>query len=71
MKTVNEFFVWPVGGVGAVLFSDDEPSAASCTRRVVVGVLLGGLTIAGVVGEVGTKDNAVSGRHWPEFKRSP
>jgi hypothetical protein len=34
-------------------------------------VLLGGLTIAGVVGEVGTKDDAVSGRHWPEFKRCP
>ncbi|MEY3823492.1 MAG: hypothetical protein RL628_1600, partial [Actinomycetota bacterium] len=71
MKTVNEFLVGPVGGVRAVLFGDDEPGAASCTRRVVVGVLLGGLTIAGVVGEVGAKDDAVAGRHRPEFKRCP
>ena len=71
MKTVNEFFVRPVGGVGAVLFSDDESGTASGTGGVVVGVLLGGLAIAGVVGEVGAKDDAVSGRHWPEFKRCP
>jgi hypothetical protein len=34
-------------------------------------VLLGGLAVAGVVGEVGAKDNAVAGRHRPEFKRCP
>jgi hypothetical protein len=34
-------------------------------------VLLGGLAIAGVVGEVSAEDNAVSGRHWSEFKRCP
>ena len=71
MKTVNEFFVRPVGGVGAVLFSDDESGTASGTGGVVVGVLLGGLAITGVVGEVGAKDNAVAGRHRPEFKRCP
>ena len=71
MKTVNQFFVGPVGGVRAVLFGDDEPGAASCTRRVVVGMLLGGLAIAGVVSEVSAKDNAVAGRHRPEFKRCP
>ena len=71
MKTVNEFFVGPVGGMGAVLFSNDESGTASGTGGVVVGVLLGGLAIAGVVGEVSAKDNAVAGRHWPEFKRCP
>ena len=71
MKTVNEFLVRPVGGVGAVFFSDDEPGAARCTRRVVVGMLLGGLAVTGVVSEVGAKDNAVAGRHRPEFKRCP
>ena len=71
MKTVNEFLVGPVGGVGAVLFGDDESGTARCTRRVVIGVLLGGLAVAGVVGEVGAKDNAVAGRHRPEFKRCP
>ena len=71
MKTVNEFFVRPVGGVGAVFFSDDESGAARCARRVVIGMLLGGLTITGVVGEVCAKDNAVAGRHRPEFKRCP
>ena len=71
VKSVNQFFVRPVGGVGAVLFGDDEPGAASCTRRVVVGMLFGGLAVAGVVGEVGAKDDAVAGRHRPEFKRCP
>ena len=71
MKTVNEFFVGPVGGMGAVLFSNDESGTAGGTGGVVVGVLLGGLAIAGVVGEVSAKDNAVAGRHWPEFKRCP
>ena len=71
MKTMNQFFIGPVGGVGAVLFGDDESGTASGTGGVVVGVLLGGLAIAGVVGEVGAKDDAVSGRHWPEFKRCP
>ena len=71
MKTVNQFLVGPVGGVGAVLFGDDESGAARCTRRVVVGMLLGGLAIAGVVSEVGAKDNAVAGRHRPELKRCP
>ena len=71
MKTVNQFFIGPVGGVRAVLFGDDEPGAASCTRRVVIGMLLGGLAITGVVSEVGAKDNAVSGRHRPKFKRCP
>ena len=71
MKTMNEFFVGPVGGVRAVLFGDDEPGTARCTRRVVIGMLLGGLAITGVVSEVGAKDNAVAGRHRPEFKRCP
>ena len=71
MKTMNEFFVGPVGGVRAVLFGDDESGTARCTRRVVVGMLLGGLAITGVVSEVGAKDNAVAGRHRPEFKRCP
>ena len=71
VKTVNQFFVGPVGGVGAVLFGDDEPGAAGCTRRVVVGMLFGGFAIAGVVGEVSAKNNAVAGRHRPEFKRCP
>ncbi|CAB4912027.1 unannotated protein [freshwater metagenome] len=71
VKTVNEFLVRPVGGVRAVLFGDDESGATRCTRGVVVGMLLGGLAITGVVGEVGAEDNAVSGRHWPELKRCP
>ena len=71
MKSVNEFLVGPVGGVRAVLFGDDESGTARCTRRVVVGMLLGGLAITGVVSEVGAKDNAVAGRHRPEFKRCP
>ena len=71
MKTVNQFFIGPVGGVRAVLFGDDESGTTSSTRRVVVGMLFGGLAIAGVVGEVGAKDNAVAGRHRPEFKRCP
>ena len=71
VKSVNEFLVGPVGGVRAVLFGDDEPGAARCTRRVVVGVLLGGLAVTGVVSEVSAKDNAVAGRHRPEFKRCP
>ena len=71
MKTVNQFLVGPVGGVRAVLFGDDESGTARCTRRVVVGMLLGGLAIAGVVSEVSAKDNAVAGRHRPEFKRCP
>ena len=71
MKTMNQFFIGPVGGVGAVLFGDDESGTTSGAGCVVVGVLLGGLTIAGVVGEVGAKDDAVAGRHRPEFKRCP
>lgn len=71
VKTVDQFLVWPVGGVSAVLFGDDESGTTRCSRRVVIGMLLGGLAITGVVGEVCAKDNAVAGRHRPEFKRCP
>ena len=71
VKSVNEFLVRPVGGVRAVLFGDDEPGAARCARRVVIGMLLGGLAVTGVVSEVSAKDNAVASRHRPKFKRCP
>ena len=71
MKAVDQLFVRPVRGVRAVLFGDDQASAASRTRRVVGGVLLGRLAVACVVGEVRAEHDAVARRHRPQLQRSP
>lgn len=66
-KTMDQLLIGPVGGVCTVLLGDDKARAARCTRRIVVGMLLGGFAITGIVGEVSAKDNSVSGRYRPEL----
>ena len=59
MKSVDEFFVRPIGGMRAVFFGDDESGATGSASRVIRGVLSSGFTVAGVVGQVGTEYDAV------------
>ena len=42
MKPVNEFFVGPIGGMGAVFLGDNQTRSASGTGGVVIGVLIRG-----------------------------
>ena len=70
MEAVDQFLVWPVRRMRRMLFCDDEAGAASRTRRVVSRVLLGRLAIVGVVGEVGTEDDAIADGDGTERKRS-
>ena len=71
MEAVNEFLVGPVRGVRAVFLGDDEPGSTRGARGVVRGVLFGGFSVAGVVGEVRTEDDAITRAHGSELQGSP
>ncbi len=71
MKPVNEFFVGPIGGMGAVFLGDNQTRSAGGTGSVIIGVLIGGLAILGIVRQVRTKDDAVASLDWSKLQRCP
>lgn len=71
MKAVDEFFVRPVGWVGAVFLGDDEASTTCSACFVICSVLISWLAIARIVGEVRREDNPVACSYRPELERGP
>ncbi len=71
VESVDELLVRPVGRMGRVLLGDDQPGAARRPRRVVRGVLLGRLAVAGVVGEVRREHDPVPRHDGAELQRGP
>ena len=71
MKAVNELLVRPVGGMGAVFLGDDQANATGSTRPVVRGVLLGRLTVSGVVGEMRREHQSIACRDRTQLQRCP
>ena len=67
MKPVNEFFIGPIGGMGAVFLGDNQTRSTSSTGSVIIGVLICGLAILGVVRQVRTKDDAVASLNWSKL----
>ena len=64
VEAVNQFLVRPIGRMCAVLLGDDQAGAASGAGGVVCGVLRGGFTVAGVVGEMRAEHDAVASTDW-------
>ena len=71
MEAVDQLLVRPIGGMCRVLLGDDQAGATRGARRVVRGVLLGRLAVAGVVGEVRAEDDSVACRDRTDRQRSP
>lgn len=67
MKPVDQLFIGPIGGMGAVFFGDNQTRSTSSTGGVIIGVLIRGLAILGVVRQVRTKDDAVASLNWSKL----
>ena len=59
LEGVDHFFVGPVGGMGGVLFGDDQPHSAAGPCFVIGGVLLAGQSVYRIVGQMGGEHNPV------------
>jgi hypothetical protein len=59
MESMDQLFIGPVCGMGTVLLGDDESGSTSSACGVIGGVLFGGQTIAGVIGEVRAENDTV------------
>ena len=69
MEAVNQLLIGPVGGMGGMFLSDDEPSTTTGPSLVICGVLLGRQPIFGIVGEVCTKHHPIPDGDWPQLQR--
>ena len=67
MKPVDQLFIGPIGGMGAVFLGDNQTCSTSSTGSVIIGVLICGLAILGVVRQVRTKDDAVASLNWSKL----
>ena len=67
MKPVDQLFIGPIGGMGAVFLGDNQTRSTSSTGSVIIGVLICGLAILGVVRQVRTKDDAVASLNWSKL----